>query len=192
MASMKMRIMRPKSVLLDANVIIEAYELGVWDVLISKIEIYVPSIVAHDEALFFKGEIGTIPENINLPELTRMNKIIELSASIEEISGLRRIFDDLFLSNIHQGEMEALAILFFQKNTDILFCTADAMPIKGMAMMQLSEKGISFENLLKAIGIQKKLKHQFTEKWFNQKKTEGNQNLITGSGLKDEYRAGII
>ena len=68
---MKMRIMKPKFVLFDANIIIEAYELGIWETLVERVEVYVPSIVVHDEARFVKYEIGRIPEEINLSALNR-------------------------------------------------------------------------------------------------------------------------
>jgi hypothetical protein len=42
-----------KCVLFDANIIIEAYQLGVWEKLIDRMEIIVSSIVAHSEALFY-------------------------------------------------------------------------------------------------------------------------------------------
>ena len=61
------------------------------------------------------------------------------------------------------------------------------MPIKGMAMLQLSEIGISFEQLLKSIGMKKKLRFHFTEEWFKKRLKEGSQNLITCEGLKEEY-----
>jgi hypothetical protein len=58
--------MMPKCVLLDANIIIEAYKMGVWEKLIEKVEIIVSSIVAHDEALFYSKKEGGVPEPINL------------------------------------------------------------------------------------------------------------------------------
>ncbi len=191
MVLMKMKTMKPKLVLFDANIIIEAYELGIWDSLIKRVEIYVSSIVAHDEVRFVKREIGRIPEEINLPVLIDSNRIFELSAEVDEMVQLDEIFDNLFLQSIHAGEREALAILYAHKREELTFCTADAMPIKGIAMLQLSERGLSFEHLLKILGIHKKLQPHFTEKWFKEKLKEGKQNLITGEGLTENYRNGI-
>lgn len=181
-----MRIMH-KLVLFDANIVIEAFELGIWYNLIEKVEVYIPSIVAHDEAKFVRKETGRIPEEINLSRLIEDGRIFEISAEMEEMIQLNNIFDDLFLEGIHDGEKEALAILYARKEHDLFFCTADAMPIKGMAMLQLSEIGISFEQLLKSIGMKKKLRFHFTEEWFKKRLKEGSQNLITCEGLKEEY-----
>ena len=186
-----MRIMKPKFVLFDANIIIEAYELGIWETLVERVEVYVPSIVVHDEARFVKYEIGRIPEEINLSALIDSGRIFEISAEIDEIAKLDNIFDALFLQSIHDGEKEALAILYVNKKENLLFCTADAMPIKGMAMLQLSERAISFQNLLKSIGIQKQLKLHFTGSWFKARLREGQEKFIRGEGLNEKYRKGI-
>ena len=58
-----------KCVLLDANIIIEAYHLGIWAKLIERVEICVSSIVAHTEALFYIRKEKRVPEAINLKNL---------------------------------------------------------------------------------------------------------------------------
>jgi len=44
---------RPRLVLLDANIIIEAHALGIWQNLVKKVDISVPSTIARKEAKFF-------------------------------------------------------------------------------------------------------------------------------------------
>ncbi len=48
-----------KCVLLDASIVIEAHKIGVWENLIERVEIIVSSIVAHQEALFYSGVLGS-------------------------------------------------------------------------------------------------------------------------------------
>ena len=105
---------------------------------------------------------------------------------------LENVFDALLLENLHSGEREALALLHAGKAKDTHFCTADAAPIQAIAMLRLSEQGISFENLLISVGIQKPLRRHFTEKWFKQNLKKGKQKFITGEGLKDDYRKKIF
>ena len=69
-----------KCVLLDANIIIEAYKLGIWEELIERVEFTVSSIVANDEVLFFSKQENKIPTPINLRSLIEEGKINELSA----------------------------------------------------------------------------------------------------------------
>ncbi len=94
----------PKCVLLDANIIIEAYKMGVWEKLIEKVEIIVSSIVAHDEALFYSKKEGGVPEPINLKNLIEEGKIKEISASQEVIAEFLNKFDRVFVEGLHLGE----------------------------------------------------------------------------------------
>ena len=55
-----------KCVLLDSNIVIEAYHLGIWEKLIERVEISVSSIVAHTESLFYDRKMGRVPAAINL------------------------------------------------------------------------------------------------------------------------------
>ncbi len=85
-----------KCVLLDANVIIEAHEVGIWKKLIDKVEIVVSSIVAHKESLFYSELEGGIPEPINLKRLIQDGKIKEISARPEEMADFLNYFDRVF------------------------------------------------------------------------------------------------
>jgi len=184
--------MKPRCVLLDASIVIEAFQLGVWEILVQQYQIAVPSIVSNDEALFYKKEIGRIPDEINLPKLIQSGKIQQLSADASDLAALDEVFDRVFIENIHSGEREALSLLYSGKAGDAVFCTSDSAPIRAMAILNLSEKAISFEKVLIQIGQTKKLLKQFTEEWFQKQLVLGKQNFITGEGLKAEYRKRII
>jgi len=172
-----------KCVLLDANIIIEAYKMGVWEKLIEKVEIIVSSIVAHDEALFYSKKEGGVPEPIKIKNLIEEGKIKEFSASQEEIAEFLNKFDRLFVEGLHIGESESLALIMNCKLDDTLFCSGDATAIQALAMIGFSDLGISFEILLKKTGLQKKLRKHFLEKFFKENINIGAQNLITGQGL---------
>ncbi len=64
--------------LLDANVVIEAHKIDVWEKLIERVEIVVSSIVAHEESHFYSEEEGGIPEPINLKRLIQDRIIKEI------------------------------------------------------------------------------------------------------------------
>ena len=180
---MNKKTTKPKLVLLDADVVIEVYKIGVWLGLISKVEIAVPSTVAHDEALFYSKELGKIPEEINLLELIGGGKILELTASDTEISNLLDKFDRVFIEGLHGGETEALALIYAGKVAEYKFCTADKAAIQGLAMIGYSSIGISMEKLLSSVGLQKKLSHGFTDLYFRRWLKIGSQRFITKNGL---------
>jgi len=180
---MSKRIMRLKLILLDADVIIEAYRIGIWLDLIGRVQIAVPSIVAHDEALFYSEEEGRIPQQINLPKLIQKGEICELMASDIEMGDLYSKFDRVFVEGLHDGEAEAIALIYAQKAEGYKFCTGDKVAIQSLAMIGYSSEGISMEKLLSNVGLQKNLSHQFTESYFKKWLGIGKKRLITGNGL---------
>jgi len=117
-------------VLLDANVIIEAHKIGVWEKLVERVEIVVSSIVAHKESLFYSELEGGIPEPINLKRLIQDGKIKEISASSEEMADFSNYFDRVFLFGLDDGEIESLSLIKSGKLKDTLFCSSDALQSK--------------------------------------------------------------
>jgi hypothetical protein len=173
-----------KCVLLDANIIIEAYRLGIWEKLIKNCEISVSSIVARDEALFWSKKVGGIPEPINLGKLISEGKIKEFTASADEVAAFLNKFDSVYVQGLHDGENEALALIMHSKIIDTLYCSADATAIQALAMIGHSDLGISMEALMQKSGITKRLRKHYTDKFFKTNIEVGKQNLITGQGLK--------
>lgn len=121
--------MKPKFLLLDANIIIVAYEIGTWNTLITHYEVFVPSIVVNEEALFQKKN-RSIPRDIALPELALNKEITEVTATSQELVCLFNRFDETFGAQIHKGEAEALALLNTDKiPTECFYCTGDKIAI---------------------------------------------------------------
>lgn len=179
--------MKLKFLLLDADVIIEAYRIGIWLSLIDRVQIAVPSIVAHSEALFYSKEEGRIPEEIDLPKLIQEGKISELIASDIEMADLLAKFDNVFIQfeGLHSGEAEALALILSGKASGYMFCTGDKVAIQGLAMLGHSSYGISMEQVLSTVGLQKQLSHQFSESYFKRWLKKGGQRFVTGDGLSN-------
>lgn len=107
-----------KCALLDANIIIEAYQLGIWENLIERVEINVSSIVAHDEARFYSKKEKRIPQPIDLKQLIAEGRIKESSATHEEIKAFLNKFDSVFVGGLHDGESESLALIMHGKIKD--------------------------------------------------------------------------
>lgn len=173
-----------KCALLDANIIIEAYQFGIWEKLIERVDISVSSIVAHSEALFYSKKEKRVPEPIDLKRLILKGKIEEFSATQEEIATFLNNFDRVFVGGLHDGEAESLALIMHGRIKDTFYCSGDSTAIQALAMIGHSADGISFERLLQKAGLQKRLRKQFTEKFFKEQIKEGQKNRITGQGLK--------
>ncbi len=168
--------------LLDADVIIGLHELGVWEQIVKNHKVYIPSIILHKEAYYYKDEDGTQhPINVS-KDIDK--RIFELSCSVEELITFAEQFDRVFQEDLHDGEKEALVLL--KKDEELILCSCDHAAIKTLGLLDLSEQGISFENLLKKSGMNKKLENKYTEERFKKCLSEGVEMRIQGRGLKDK------
>jgi len=91
-----------KLCLLDANIIIHLHELGLWDMMTIRFEVYVASTV-RAEALFWTDDTGA-----ERPITLSPGKFVEVSASTSDSAKLKRQFPAL---QIDAGELESLAWL---------------------------------------------------------------------------------
>ena len=173
---------RSKQLLLDASVIITAHELDVWSALLQEASVAATSIIAHDEALFFDRKTGSVPAPINLGALISQGAIPEISASVSDIRQVRAVFDEELNVALHDGEVEAIAILYADESDSFLFCTSDKVAIRVLAMLDLSNRGVSFEEVLKVTGLSKRLPHEYRTEYFERYIVEGQTARIQGKG----------
>lgn len=151
-------------ILLDANAIIGFHELGVWNQIVKQHEVYVPSIVLRSEVFWYEDS-GGCRHDIDL--VSAIGKTIaEVECTLEEIEKFSLRYNHQFLPEIHEGELEALALL--EKRTDLLFCTCDKAALVVLGFMGLSEHGISFESLLRKTGLTKPLARKHTQAFFEE------------------------
>lgn len=166
--------------LLDADVIIDLHRLGIWEQITKNHKVHIPSIVLHREVYHYEDDSGA-RHYIDL-EKDIGAAINELSCSAEELLSFKDEFDKVFQEELHDGEKEALILL--KKQEEFLLCTCDHAAIKTLALLDLSDQGISFESLLKKSGMNKKLEYKHTEKRFKKILSEGNIMRIQERGLK--------
>ncbi len=162
--------------LLDADVIIDLLSLGIFDSLVERHDIYVATIVI-DEVKSYKKD--GVKQYIDFrAEYINTGRIKEQSAYAAEI-------DEQVLSNLppiwqgtlNSGELESLAIL--KKNEDLIFCSCDAATIRALPFLDVSERGISVENLIKNSGLkQMSLEVKHTEEYFKNNLEEGKVRWI--------------
>jgi len=156
-------------VLLDANVIIEAFRRNVWKSLSDKYQLFVPCTVLEEEVFYFQSKQGK--EGISLTPAIEAGKLKELSALDAELQAFHSLLHPHFHLSIDPGEKEALALLLSKRCKDHLFCTADGKAIQALAILSRSEQGLSFEKLVK--DKVPSLPHYLSEKWFRQQLQRG-------------------
>lgn len=169
---------------LDAMIIIKAHELAIWEELKSKIPIVVPSIVVKSEAFYFDTVPGEKRYPINLAGDIASGMIEEKAATPEDLRNLLTIFDPYTIGMLHDGETEALALIYSGRLGNTFFCTSDIPAIRALALMDCSDNGIAFEAILKKIGLQKPLDRQYTHSFFTHHLSRGSIDRITGTGLR--------
>ena len=152
--------------LLDADVIIDLHELGIWESLIKKYNVYVASTVINVEALYFEDKKTKGDADINLREYVNNGLIHEVSATAEE---QKRVNDFLKDNELHYiapdpGELEAIAIINERKIEDLIFCTRDVLAQKIMIHMDFADQLTALETVLKKQGFMRKDK-KVAEDW---------------------------
>jgi hypothetical protein len=173
---------KPRCVLLDANIVIEAYTLEIWAELKDRYELILPSVVVINEVKYFRSSRRG-SRSIRLGEQTTRGEVHQLTATAEEYAEIYKIFDSVFLQALDPGETEALALLWANRIPEAFFCTSDAPAIKALAMLGLSQQGISMEMLMSKIGLARRLETQFTEDFFKTNIRHGQIARIKGEGL---------
>jgi hypothetical protein len=170
----------PFLLILDANVIIAAHEFGVWERICRTHSVCIPSVVLNLEVYFYKKSDGTV---VTIDLKNQVEKLItEVSCTAVELAALSEQLDSVTDQEIHAGEKEALAVLL--RSPDYVFCTFDHAAIEVMALLGLSERGISFEVLLKSCGITKTLQFKHSEAFYKAHLEKGRLNRVQGTGLK--------
>jgi hypothetical protein len=169
-------------VLLDANIVIEAHTLEIWAELKDRYELILPRVVVKNEAKYFRSSRRG-SKSIRLSEQITRGEVHQLTATAEEYAELYKIFASWFLQALDPGETEALVLLRANRAPEAFFCTSDALAVKALAMLGLSQQGISMEMLMKKVGLAKRLKLQFTEDFFKRNIRLGQTARITGEGL---------
>ncbi len=161
--------------LLDADVIIDLLSLDVFDRLANSHEIFAASTVI-DEVRFFKR--SDEKHSVDLQQQYVSNGIVkELSASPDEIKEVLTKLPAINHENIDPGELESLAIL--SREEGLIFCSCDAAAIRALPFLDLSDRGISVESLLKSSGLQRSgLKDRHTDQYFKGNLAIGQENKI--------------
>ena len=168
--------------LLDANVVIKLFELGLWDKLIERCEVLLSRIVAEQEAQFFETDDGE-KHYFDLQPYVAAKSVLVIDVSVSEIKAFRDLFDPVYLSRLDDGEAESLAYLVKSEET-CLICSADAIVYRVLALLDRIEQGLSLEKILGSIGLGRSLPWEFSEKFRERWTNVGSRHRIQDSGLK--------
>jgi hypothetical protein len=161
--------------LLDADIMIDFLSLDVLDALAAHHEVFASSTVI-DEVKFFRKE--GIKHGIDFRcRYVASNIVRELSATPAETKEILLKLPQISCDTLDAGELESLVILYREK--DLIFCSCDAAAIRTLPFLDLSDRGISAESLMKDSGLPKKgLKPNHTDEYFVDNLRRGQEEKI--------------
>ena len=153
-----------KSLLLDADVIIDLHTLGLFEKISKAYDICLTRNV-FEEARYYRKDGLEI--DIDIKDVTIIENI-----DLESLRKVHREAKEARLG-IDPGESTSIAYLI-QAEEEITFCTCDQAAIKLISYMELERKSISLEKALQNAGYhEKKLYPRHLEKTFKAYIKEG-------------------
>ncbi len=175
--------MKPRFCLLDAGPIIEFHRLGVWDQVVERSELVIPSVVAGREVEFWDSGEG-VGKPIDLGRFIESGAVEVMEADAQLLQETLSLFDPALVDSVHLGELEALALLkTWQGDIMPSFCTGDRLATVALCLLGFSQLAISLEAFLNQVGLSRKLPRHFRCGAMNSWVEEGRRRFITGEGL---------
>jgi hypothetical protein len=176
-----------KLLLLDTNIVIKAFELGRWQKLAERCEIWLASTIVQ-EAEFFTTDDG-ITHPIDLSADLAEKRVSGFEVPPSELSKFRASFDPSYLEKLDDGEAQSLAFLI-DSQEQFLICSADKIVYRILGNLKRSEQGISLEEVLQRVGLGINLPWQFSKSFRQEWTRRGFEEGLGGLGHKTMTRGG--
>lgn len=173
-----------KLLLLDANVVIYLFEIGLWDQVVERCEVLLSRIVAEGEAQFGKDDDEKV--YFDLRPYIADGRITVIDASVADVKAFRDLFDPVYLPRLDDGESESLAYLI-KSPERCLICSGDAIVFRVLALLDRIEQGLSLEEIFGSIGLGRSMPWEFSKRYREHWTKVGSQHKIQGQGLKHPH-----
>ena len=168
--------------LLDANIVIEIFRLGLWERIVARCDVHLSRTVCA-EAIYFDDDNGN-RQTIDMTASIRTGAISVFDVSPSELTAFRDTFDPVYFEKLDPGETESLAYLLRQ-NDECQICSADKILYRVLGNLHRGEQGISLEEILQGIGLAQRLSTPFTKAYRELWTAKGFQEKLYGIGRKD-------
>lgn len=169
-----------KLLILDANEVIYLHETGLWQVVLSRCEVFLGRTVAEDEAKFYRGTEADEIIDVSVDISAGRVKIFEQTPT--ELKLFFDRFDPMYLSSLDPGEAESLAYLVQSKDS-YLISSGDAIVFRVLGLINRNDQGISLEEVLQKIGHGRAVPKQYTKQFRDRYIKDGEQDSLRGRGL---------
>jgi hypothetical protein len=167
--------------LLDANVVIELFRLGIWERVIERCEISLARTIV-DESYFYADDNGDRID-FDLSPFEASQQIIVFDVTPSRARSLRDMFDSTFIEKLDAGEVEALCHLL-DSSEPFSISSADAIVYRVLGNLNRGSQGISLEEILQRVGFGRALSYQFTKAFRDKWTARGFAERMQGQGKK--------
>ncbi len=87
----------------------------------------------------------------------------KLSATAQQMAACRSKLDRMLNADLHEGEVECLALLCSDQHASCFLCSSDRAALLAACLLGLRDRCISLEALLTRVGLQKTLPAQYSD-----------------------------
>jgi len=168
---------RSRLVLLDANVVIHLFELGIWKQVTERFQIALAQTVV-DEAHFYERDGDRF--EIDWAELTRTCSVEIRSVSAAEVQAYCKRFDPSYYEKLDPGEAESLVLL--SREPDARICSADKIVWRVLGNTNQVDRGVSLEEVLQQAGLTKALPDRCSKRFREHWCKSGSREHFMGQG----------
>lgn len=168
---------RSRLVLLDANIVIRIFELGIWEQITKRCEVVLAQTVV-DEAEFYDTDAGR--EYIDWERWIRERVMRVESVSAADVQAFCKQFDAGYYEKLDPGEAESLVLL--ERESDARICSADKIVWRVLGNTNKTDRGVSLEEILQQIGLTKSLPDRFSKRFREHWCREGSREHFMGQG----------
>lgn len=168
--------------LLDANVVIELFRLGLWDKVLECCDVHLSRTIVQREAHFFKDSEGS-RHDFDLREYEASGQITVFDVELSEVRHFALSFDPTYFERLDPGETEAMTHLLTSP-APYLICSADSIVFKVLGNLNRAEQGISLEEVLNDVGLGRRLTWRFTRAFRDKWTKRGFVDHLGGMGKK--------
>ena len=170
-----------KLLLLDANIVIHLFRIGIWDRVVEQCDVHLARTVLN-EAHFFLDDQGQRCD-FDLSPYAQAGSISVFDLEPSDLSAFRNQFDAIYIEQLDDGETESLAYLL-NSPQDFRICSADAIVFRVLGALHRRDQGISLEEVLQQIGSGRPLSRQFTKAFRDEWTRKGFEEGMRGIGVK--------
>ncbi len=173
---------RSRLVLLDANVVIELFRLGIWQQIVDRCEVVLAETVV-EECQFYDTDDGR--QYIDWDEVRAAGSVCIESLPASDIKTYCDQFGPGYYEKLDPGEAEALALL--GRDAESSICSADKIVWRVLGNTNATERGISLEEILQSSGLTKPLQRRFTKAFREVWNKKGSIDRLMGLGDKSDF-----